>query len=281
MKQEIPWNRYAVESIVIVASILLAFAIDAWWDQRKETREEQVALQDLAEELRQNLTAIDNIWLDRHLRYFNSGVVVLRAIHGLPADHTSYQSEMLSKLRQETNWQETLDGFVASEVIGPILQQELLEHPVVIGTIDVEWAGRSATYAPSLASLDVLFQSGLIGRIQDSELRARLAELPSQLDDLISEENILFDYVSEEIWPELGPAIDGNLAVTLPRVPSSVLTEFAPLALEIIRDGVSVKPGKELAFVLSRRMGKDIRMLTQLELIIALYEEVLGLIDSY
>lgn len=36
MKQEIPWNRFAVEAIVIVASILLAFAIDAWWNRFQE-----------------------------------------------------------------------------------------------------------------------------------------------------------------------------------------------------------------------------------------------------
>ena len=36
MKQEIPWNRFVVEAIVIVGSILLALAIDAWWAERIE-----------------------------------------------------------------------------------------------------------------------------------------------------------------------------------------------------------------------------------------------------
>ena len=36
MKQEIPWNKFVVEAFVIVGSILLAFAIDAWWDERQE-----------------------------------------------------------------------------------------------------------------------------------------------------------------------------------------------------------------------------------------------------
>lgn len=32
----IPWTRLAAESIAIVGSILLAFAIDAWWDDRAD-----------------------------------------------------------------------------------------------------------------------------------------------------------------------------------------------------------------------------------------------------
>jgi len=34
--QKIPWQRISVEAAAIVASILLAFAIDAWWDNRQE-----------------------------------------------------------------------------------------------------------------------------------------------------------------------------------------------------------------------------------------------------
>ncbi len=34
--QKIPWKRTTVEVSAIVASILLAFAIDAWWEERTE-----------------------------------------------------------------------------------------------------------------------------------------------------------------------------------------------------------------------------------------------------
>jgi len=37
---DIPLKRIAVEAVVIVTSILLAFAIDAWWDERQERIEE-------------------------------------------------------------------------------------------------------------------------------------------------------------------------------------------------------------------------------------------------
>jgi len=36
--QKIPWKRISVEAAAIVASILLAFAIDAWWDDSQQDR---------------------------------------------------------------------------------------------------------------------------------------------------------------------------------------------------------------------------------------------------
>ena len=38
------------EGAAIVVSILLAFAIDAWWEERQERTEEQQILLDLADE---------------------------------------------------------------------------------------------------------------------------------------------------------------------------------------------------------------------------------------
>jgi hypothetical protein len=46
----IPWLRVLVEGVVIVASILLAFGIDAWWDASQEWQEEQEILRGLETE---------------------------------------------------------------------------------------------------------------------------------------------------------------------------------------------------------------------------------------
>ncbi len=48
----IPWPRIAVEGIAIVASILLAFAIDAWWNGKQQHESEQIILQTLLDDLR-------------------------------------------------------------------------------------------------------------------------------------------------------------------------------------------------------------------------------------
>ena len=39
-----PWKTIIVEAVAIVVSILLAFAIDAWWAEKKEQDVEHVAL---------------------------------------------------------------------------------------------------------------------------------------------------------------------------------------------------------------------------------------------
>ena len=47
MKPQIPWLRVFVEGVVIVGSILLAFGIDAWWEDRGDRVAEREALEQL------------------------------------------------------------------------------------------------------------------------------------------------------------------------------------------------------------------------------------------
>jgi len=61
------WNRILIEGPAIVASILLAFAIDAWWDQRREDAEAQL----LVEGMRADFTA-SQAHLDDWLRVVNN-----------------------------------------------------------------------------------------------------------------------------------------------------------------------------------------------------------------
>lgn len=51
----IHWKRLTIEAVAIVASILLAFAIDAWWDYIGDRREEAELLRNLESELENNL----------------------------------------------------------------------------------------------------------------------------------------------------------------------------------------------------------------------------------
>lgn len=47
MRGQIPWLRVALEGVVIVTSILLALAADAWWDGRQDRSVEQEVLSQL------------------------------------------------------------------------------------------------------------------------------------------------------------------------------------------------------------------------------------------
>ena len=51
MKAQIPWLRVFVEGVVIVASILLAFGIQAWWDGRQDDLLVRSGLAGVLEEL--------------------------------------------------------------------------------------------------------------------------------------------------------------------------------------------------------------------------------------
>lgn len=55
LQSQIPWRRFLTEGAVIVGSILLAFAIDAWWDGRVKARDTHLALQAVEDELAENL----------------------------------------------------------------------------------------------------------------------------------------------------------------------------------------------------------------------------------
>lgn len=58
MRQDISWNKITIEATVIVGSILLAFAIDAWWEERLDRREEQIALSRLHAEFQSSTSRL-------------------------------------------------------------------------------------------------------------------------------------------------------------------------------------------------------------------------------
>ncbi len=68
-RQRLPWLRLTLEGVVVVGSILLAFAIDAWWDDRQKTQAEIELLVGLTEEVGANLenlgADLDSLKLNR------------------------------------------------------------------------------------------------------------------------------------------------------------------------------------------------------------------------
>ena len=55
----IQWKRLSVEAAAIVASILLAFAIDAWWDDFQQRRQTQTLLTELEVAFSENVRLIE------------------------------------------------------------------------------------------------------------------------------------------------------------------------------------------------------------------------------
>lgn len=55
----IAWRRLVAEGGAIVLSILLAFAIDAWWDERQERLEERRVTESLQQDFTRNRVAVE------------------------------------------------------------------------------------------------------------------------------------------------------------------------------------------------------------------------------
>lgn len=56
--KRIPWKRISIEAAAIVASILLAFAIDAWWDDTQTDLATQEILDAVRLEMESNLSSL-------------------------------------------------------------------------------------------------------------------------------------------------------------------------------------------------------------------------------
>jgi hypothetical protein len=54
LTRQVPWLRVVAEGLAIVVSILLAFGIQAWWEDRQERAVETALLMGLIEDLRQD-----------------------------------------------------------------------------------------------------------------------------------------------------------------------------------------------------------------------------------
>ena len=61
MKQRIPWPRIIAEGSIIVASILLAFWIDAWWSERQTRADEREAIAQLTSDYQTNAQRLRDI----------------------------------------------------------------------------------------------------------------------------------------------------------------------------------------------------------------------------
>ena len=150
----IPWKRIAVEAVAIVASILFAFAIDAWWDDRQQQEAEQVILQTLLDDLRIKQTLLAD------MNRFNEAIVestdtLLRVATGT---EEKLSEEDIDRLIIDTWWVNNealwdsapLNLLVAggnlSLVSDPTLVQALAALQVAIGRVRHHYRNDGAFY---------------------------------------------------------------------------------------------------------------------------------------
>ncbi len=104
VNENIPWKRLVIEGAAVVVSILLAFAIDAWWDNRQERVGEQDALLGLRAEYQNHLDEISRAKA-RHLAYLRAIDELVRACgkRSWQSDEFSIDDAIFALLIPETN----------------------------------------------------------------------------------------------------------------------------------------------------------------------------------
>ena len=105
--QIIPWKTITVEAVAIVVSILLAFAIDAWWAEKKENDVEQAAL------------------LSLHSDFVASGEQLSRVIDSLESaqtDFARFRSATTAELKETDpgTVRRFLTAFVKNHTFDPV-----------------------------------------------------------------------------------------------------------------------------------------------------------------
>lgn len=248
--QKIPWRRVAAEGLVIVLSILLAFAIDAWWDRYQAGQEERLVLEGLHADFEASVDTLYSFWVASHEDALTSSIELMRVGGGrerLPGD-LSLPSEAVQELVAAVarDWPREGERSVTipSELLGLTLA--------------------APSFDPALGTFESLLQSGSLTTISNPELRRALAVMPAMLEDAQDIEFVLRDIV-------LGRYRDALHSAGLIVAAEAMFTDGPPVALTFSRD---------LANALAQRMTYTYLALRELNAVGDAMREILRLVES-
>jgi hypothetical protein len=154
---KIDWRRIVIEAMAIVVSILLAFGIDAWWDERQERQEERRLLQSLQAEF----------------------TATRRLLEDALADHRRVRDQAIS-----------LTHFGMS---GGTLPPPVFEQPVQLVNVLTD----VITFHPKTGALDGALASGHLDLITNYALRDALAGWPRTFAEFLEQQTLLWNLSEE------------------------------------------------------------------------------------
>lgn len=101
MNRKVPWSRALLEGGVIVGSILLAFALDAWWDARGEAEAERAYVSRIEADLHETRASIEQN--AEHyavlIRHAEAVAPILAGVEPLPDDTLGFLASVLQASR--------------------------------------------------------------------------------------------------------------------------------------------------------------------------------------
>lgn len=119
--ENIAWKRLSIEAVAIVGSILLAFAIDAWWDDRQDREYEVAILSALLSEFEQTRKNVDDI--------LSFQVAILDSVQQLLLlsvdENPAISNIELDRLLLDQRWGSSPDNFAVPELKSVIARGDL------------------------------------------------------------------------------------------------------------------------------------------------------------
>ncbi len=103
--RKVPWTRVLLEGAVIVLSVLLAFGIQAWWDDLSEAREETRLLRAVLEEARANQAMLEEEEADQRAGLQHSRRILMLA----GSDPADLSAELTDTLIADLSWWSSSD----------------------------------------------------------------------------------------------------------------------------------------------------------------------------
>jgi len=154
--QSLPWKRLFAEATAIVLSILLAFAIDAWWDDRGDRRAEQLLLQRLRADFLEIQSAL--LLIESEHRETSAGCIALMSIEkGNSVPATSEYDRMVALVFLTSRTFNPGTGAVAAFLSGG--GARLVDNPQLANRL-LAWPG----LVEELQEEDGFLQQGLADR---------------------------------------------------------------------------------------------------------------------
>jgi hypothetical protein len=125
--RKIPWNRLVAEGFVVVASILLAFAIDAWWDGYLEDRREDRQLAAMREEFLASSVAIVEVLesIQQHANGVDELISMLKSAEGKSVQVPGHLLGYAIGWRTSDVSTSTLDTLIASGDLNQLQNEDL------------------------------------------------------------------------------------------------------------------------------------------------------------
>ncbi len=150
MNRQVPWLRVFVEGVVIVVSILMAFALEAWWGGQQRAKEEDEVLRALLVEFNGAEVELDRVE-QRHAEVVSGADAILEQLRGAATSDATVSISALASLFLTPTadpQRGTLDALIASGSLDLIrsqaLQSRLADWPAALGDYqEDEQAARS------------------------------------------------------------------------------------------------------------------------------------------